>query len=72
MWWRGCRRGGEGGSELWFDEAEEDEAEDGLGVLGGGETGVGAELVGGGLEASFEGGGGGVVFRRGDPLHSLG
>jgi len=42
-----------------------------LGVLGGGEGGVGAELVGGGLKASFEGGGGGVFFRWGDPLHRL-
>jgi hypothetical protein len=46
------------------------EAEDGRGVFGGLQAGVGAELVGGGPELFFKRGGGGVFLRGGDPLHA--
>lgn len=49
--------------EAGVGEAEEDEAEDGRGILRGLEAGVGAELIGGGPEAFFEGVVGGVFFR---------
>ena len=48
--------------EADFSKAQEDEAKDGLGVLGGAQAAVGAELVGGSPEALFQRVGGGVFF----------
>ena len=55
--------------ETGVSEAEEDEAEDGRGILRGFEAGIGAELIGGGPEAFFQGVVGGVLFGGGDPDH---
>ena len=52
-----------------FGKAQEDEAEDRLGVLRGGEAGVGAELVGGVPKTFFQRAVGGVFFRWSDPVH---
>ena len=51
-------------------EAQKNEAEDGRGVFGGFQAGVGPELVGGGPELFFKRGRGGVFLRGGDPLHA--
>jgi hypothetical protein len=59
------------GGEADFGEAQEDEAEDGRGVLLGLEAGVRAELVGGVPKALFECRRGDVFFRRCDPVHGL-
>jgi hypothetical protein len=55
--------------EADFSEAEEDDAEDRAGVFLGFEAGVGAELVGGVLEAFFQGAVGCVFFGWCDPVH---
>ena len=65
----GLFEGGPEGGEADLGEAEEDEAEDGAGVFLGLEAGVGAKLIGGGPEALFERGRGGVFFGGGDPVH---
>ena len=55
--------------ETHLGKAQEDQSEDGAGVLLGLEAGIGAELVGGVPQASFKRRGAGVFFSRGDPLH---
>ena len=54
-----------------FGEAQEDEAEDGLGVLRSAQAAVGAELVGSGPEALFQRVGGGVLFGWSGPVHEF-
>src|SRR3546814_8860823 len=56
------------GGEADIGEAQEDQAEDGAGVFLGLEPGIGAELVGGVPEVFFQGGRGGVLLGRGDPV----
>lgn len=56
--------------EANIGKAEEDEPQNRSGILGGGEAGIGAELVSGFPQAFFESVGGGVFFRWSDPLHS--
>ncbi len=52
-----------------FSEAQEDQAEDRLGVLRGAQAAIGAKLVGGGPEAFFQRVSGGVLLRWRDPDH---
>ena len=58
------------GGEAHLGEAQEDQAEDGAGVLLGLQAGIGAELVGGIPQALFERGRGGVFFGVRDPTQN--
>jgi len=53
--------------EAYFGKAQEDQAEDGLGVFLGLEAGIGTELVGCILQTLFERRGGSAFFGEGDP-----
>jgi hypothetical protein len=55
--------------ELDLSEAQEDQAEDRLGVLGGSEAGIGAELVRRRPQAVLQRLGASVFLRRRYPLH---
>ena len=55
--------------EPHFGEPQENQAEDGLGILGGTEAGIGTELVSGIPQPFLQCIRIGIFFRRGDPLH---
>jgi hypothetical protein len=50
-------------------KTQKDEAENGLTVLGRGQTAIGSKLIGGGPEAFFERRGGEIFGRRRNPVH---
>src|SRR5438045_2528166 len=60
------------GGKADFGEAQEDDAENRVGVFLGLEAGVGAELVGGIPEAFSQGFRDRVFFRWSDPVHDAG